>query len=528
MTILPEEDITGFVVRQSFERSQGRYLMRGDPEAVTTERPGWAFPSGLTSLVTELSTGLPDVDGVLKSHTRFRLYRPFLSPAEQGALHEHFTGRAMKGIAARVGMTNRGSRSRMAVCLDCLKIDSKENGYAIWRRLHLMPGILACPLHERPLFTFCESCESGHRRMRTNWRPSPLCVCGASLKPVERLETKELEAAIGIANMADQILRGATNMEVSATAISGALSHHLGGRSREARGRLTEALNHALGSRGLSLLGIGARTIKRLVGSSAECDSIRNPIQNLSAIYAVFGGFGNFAALPEVDKKPPVDAQVGMEVIDIRRLKRKNRRHLKGPKYRQWVVGLPSEERAALKIASRRWLLKLIQEHPSIGRSAVSRKPGNYSALRFLRHFDSAWFDDLLPVARSGQQRATKELTHLDEVERLKEYINRRYDLSLKVRPWQRITRTFLLTGAASESSPNLVMKSNEIKTILESYIETPAGRLKRLTEMICGEVGRRSPGHPFGNAMTYSSLNDRGCARRLHKAKKWLTQNGN
>lgn len=527
MNILPEEDITGFLVRQSFERSQGRVLMRGDSGAVNTERPGWAFPSGLISLVAELSAGLPDIDGVLNGHTRLPLHAPFLAPADQGALRDHYKGRAMKGIAARVGMINRGLRSRMAVCPDCLQIDSKLNGYAIWRRLHLMPGILACPLHERPLLTFCHSCESGHRCMRTNWRPGPRCVCGDSLKPVEHLETKELEVAIGIANMADQILRGPTNTEVSATAVTAALTHFFGGRGRDARVRLTEAINHSVGLRSVSLLGIGARTIERLLGCLVAYGPIRNPIQNLAAIYAVFGGLGGFAALSEVGKQPAMNAPVEMEVIDIKSLKRKNCRRLKGPKYLQWVAELPGEERATLKIASRRWLLNLIQEHPGIGRSALWRKPGNYSALRYLRHFDSEWFDDLLPVAQRWQQRVTNELTHLDEVERLKEYIKQRYELSLRVRPWQRITKTFLLTGAASESSSNLVMESNEIKSILDSYVETPARRLGRLTEMICGEVGRRFPGHQFGNKTTYSCLTDRGCARRINKAKKWLTQNG-
>jgi hypothetical protein len=502
--------------------------MRGDPEAVTTERPGWAFPSGLTSLVAELSAGLPDIDVVMNSHTRFPLHAAFLKPADQEALREHYRGCPRKGIAAHVGMINRGLRSRMAVCLDCVQIDSKENGYAIWRRLHLMPGILACPLHERPLLTFCDSCESGHRRARTNWRPGMRCVCGDSLKPVERLERKELEVAIGIAKMADQILRGAKNTEVSATAVTAALSHHFGGRGQDARVRLTEALDQSLGLRSVSLLGIGTRTIERLLGYSDACGAVRNPIQNLTAIYAVFGGLEGFAAMSELAKQPAKDVPVGVEGIDIRILKRKKCRRLKGQKYLEWVAALSEGERSSLKFSSRKWLLNRMQEHPGIGRSELWRQPGNYSALRYLRHFDSVWFDDLLPLAQRWQQRVTKELTHLGEVERLKEHIKQRYELSLSVRPWQRITKTFLLTGAASESSSNLAMESEEIMAILGSYVETPAMRLKRLTKMVCGDVRHRFPGHQFGEEMTYSGLTDRGCARRILQAKKWLLQNGN
>ena len=500
--------------------------MRGDSKAGTTTRPGWAFPSGLDSLVAELGAGVPDIDVVIDSHTRFPLHAPFLTPADQGALREHYKGRTKRGVAAHVGMISRGLRSRMAVCLDCVQLDSKENGYSIWRRLHLMPGIFACPLHERPLLTFCDSCESGHRRTRTNWRPSMRCICGGPLKPLERLEMKELDAAIRIANMADKILRTEVKIEVSATTITSALSHHFGGRGHEARARLADALEQSLGMRSLSLLGVSTRTIKRLLGTSNECSAVRNPVQNLAAIYAAFGNLGDFSARLALVKKPAKEPFA--EVVDIKTLARRRCRRLKGEKYLAWVDGLSESERSSLKFSSRRWLLNQIAEHPGIGRSGLWRQVGNYSALRYLLHVDRVWFDSLLPAARQRHKCVTKELMHLEVVERLKEHINRRYALSLSGRPWQRVTKTFLLTGAASESSGSLAIESEEIVALLATYIETPAMRLKRLTKMVCGEVTRRRPGHPFGDETTYSGLNHKGCTRRLQKTKKWLLQNAN
>jgi hypothetical protein len=531
MSILPEEDITGFVVRQSYERSQGRVLVKPNTLAESTKRPGWAFPSGLGRLMEEFRVALPNIEDVIDNHTRFPLYAPFLSPSDSKVLREHHEGRAMKGIAAHVGMVSGASRSRMAMCPECMDFDVKENGYAIWRRLSLMSGILACPVHKRPLLTFCGACEAGHRRMRTNWRPTVRCACGGSLAVVARLDEKAQEMAIGVAGMADQILRRTASVNVSSAAITKALAHHfgtcgaLGPRSHE---RLKEALHQSIGPNGVSLLGIGTSTLKRLVGSSNSSGAIRNPIQNLAAIHAVFGGFDAFSATLLACQEKARYTNVDVEVANSNFDKRRKSRRLKGDKYTAWVAGLQPAQRTNLKTESRKWLLERMQEHPAIQRSDLWRLPGSYSALRYLMNIDTTWYDNMLPPIDGGRNRVAKELLLIQGIARLSAHIQQRYELSIREKPIRRVTKTYLLTNAPCESGSNIVLKSEEIQMALDAYAETPGKRRKRITDMVCEEVRRIFPNHPFGAEKTYINLDERSFARRFYRAKKWLTQNGN
>ena len=131
------------------------------------------------------------------------------------------------GIAGFVGMTH-GARGRMAVCPECMAADTKENGYPFWRRLFLTPGIFACPTHERLLLTFCDTCQAGHRRNRSNWWPTERCYCGDSLQTVAELDTQGTECAIGIAKMANDILRVGGPVEMSSVLLCDAIINALG------------------------------------------------------------------------------------------------------------------------------------------------------------------------------------------------------------------------------------------------------------------------------------------------------------
>lgn len=531
MNILPEEDITGFVVRQSYERSQGRVLVKPNTLAESTKRPGWAFPSGLGLLIEEFRAALPNIEGVIDNHTRFPLYAPFLSPSDSKVLREHHEGRAMKGIAAHVGMVSGASRSRMAICPECVESDVKQNGYAIWRRLSLMSGILACPIHKRPLLTFCGACEAGHRRMRTNWRPTVRCACGGSLATVARLDEKAQEMAIGVASMADQILRKTASVNLSSAAITTALAHHFrtcGVPGRRPHEQLEEVLHQSIGPNGVSILGIGTSTMKRLIGSLSSDGPIRNPIQNLAAIYAVFGGFDAFSATLLACQEQARCTTADVEVENISFDKRRKSRRLKGDKYAAWVAGLQPAQKIDLKTEARKWLLERMHERPAVQRSDLWRLPGSHSALRYLMNIDTIWYDSMLPPKDRGLNRVAKELLLIQEIARLSAYIQQRYELSIRERPTHRVTKTYLLTNAPCESASNLVLQSEEIRMLLDAYVETSGKRRKRVTNMVCDEVRKIFPNHPFGAEKTYINLNNRGFARRFYRVREWLTQNGN
>lgn len=480
MHIVPEEDVTGFIVRQSFERSQGKVLIRPSTVADSTRRPGWVFPSGLGHLGEELQTKLPPVDELIDGHTRFPLYAKFLTEKDSKALREHHKGIAIKGVAARVGMTNGAFRGRMTMCPECMERDIHQNGYAIWHRLALMPGILACPVHKRPLLTFCEACEAGHRRVRTNWRPMRRCVCGGHLRVVARLDNKTQEMAISVASMADQILRGTGSSVVSSESVTQAL-HLYFGNCRRLHNRLNEALYQAIGPDYRSFLGIGLDTLKRLVGSLGHYGPIRNPIQNLAVIHAVFGGFDNFSDVlragqetvgirfsnPESDKKIPD--------------KRRKDRYRTKEQYIEWVGGLPWEQQANLRLTYRKWLLELLHENPAIYRAELKSQPGSKAALRYLLNVDKAWYDRTLPSRARKRCYVTQELINVRKIEQLTRHIQKRYELSLKERPMQRITKAYLLSNVSCETATNLVLTSEGIQMSLAACSETFAEWKKRV-----------------------------------------------
>ncbi|WP_426336777.1 TniQ family protein [Pseudoduganella sp. R-31] len=525
MNILPEEDITGFIVRQSFERNQVRALMKPENLAESTERPGWAFPSGLSSLTNEIQIALPDTDGVISKHTRFPLYSRFLSDEDAQALRKHYVGTAMKGVAAHVGMSSRAFRSRMAVCPECIQTDIRDNGYAFWRRLHLTPGITACATHKRPLLTFCDACEAAHRRNRTNWLPPNRCLCGGSLKVIAELKDKEHEAAVGVATLAEQVLQGTVSTKVSSATVS-ALLERLFAKPKAKNGRrpyalFEELLHETVGAKFATHVGIGTTTLKRMVGALKSGGLIRNPIQYLAAIYAVFGDFDGFeAALQTNQETAETDG-----VIDVG-LRPKKRRKREPAEYKAWVKKLTPTQNSSLRMESRTWLLERLHESPALQRSELYDLPGSDGPLRYLRLADKAWFDSILPPLDARRIRVARERQHVQEVVRLKNHIFERYELSIKTQPMERVTKTYLISHAGCESRGNRALESEEIQTMLEMYSETPAQRRRRVMAMVCQEVRTRAPDHPLGAESTYIDLNDNCFASRLSRAKKWLAQN--
>lgn len=489
MSILPEEDVTGFIVRQSFERSQGRTLIRPSTVAESTKRPGWVFPSGLGELGDELLSGLPSTEELIDNHTRFPIFEKFLSTADSKDLREHHKGYAIKGLAARVGMASGAYRGRMAMCPECVEFDIKQNGYAIWRRLSLMPGILACPEHSRLLLTFCDACEIGHRRVKTNWRPTLHCVCGGQLKVVAKLNKNEQEMAISVASMAGRILRGTVYFDVSSESVTKALRYHFGNCQRPYE-MLQEALHQAIGPDGCSHLGIGLTTLKRLVGTSNSCGPIRNPIQNLAAIHAVFGGLDRFSESILVSQHK-VDYRFDEFSRDKNNIdKRRNDRHREGDKYIEWFKNLPLGEQTTLKLKYRKWLLELMQAAPAILRSELRSRSGGAAAYRYLMNIDKDWFDRTLPSMDRRRSYVAQELLNMQKIELLAEHIQKRYELSLRERPTQRITKSYLISHSSCETSTNLVLESEEVMALLDACAETPAKWRKRLAGITHRKTG--------------------------------------
>lgn len=456
--------------------------MRPNTTSISTKRPGWVFPSGLRPLVETLQSDLPQLTAVIDRHTRFPLFSQFLSPAESDALLEHHAGQAMNGVAGLVGVNN-SSRGRMAMCPDCMTHDIKEHGYAFWRRLFLTPGVFACPVHERPLLTFCTSCEAGHRRNRSNWWPTGHCSCGDSLQVVAELDTKGLEGAIVIAKMAIEVLDGTAPAELSNATVCQAIRHSIGfaeGTYSQQRKQLAEALRQRIGDYLTHRLGIGVVTIDRLGGLANRFGNVRNPIQNLAAVYAVFGGFEGFVVnlqaseskLKSLALKKPTNAMVCTGSS-------REKSELSIENYIAQVDAFSPGEKWRLKIQCREWLLKLMIDNPGIKRSDLSRFPGNKTAIRYLKHIDSNWYDHQLPP-RPKKCRIEEELRLIQQIQRLLEHIQHRYDQSCNTNPMIRVTKTYLLSNARCESKGSRAIRSEEVQGLLAAYIQAADQRRDR------------------------------------------------
>ncbi len=461
--------------------------MRPDTIAISTKRPGWVFPSGLRPLVETLQDDLPQLPTVIDRHTRFPLFSRFLSPAESDVLREHHAGHAMNGIAGFVGVCH-SSRGRMAMCPDCMAIDIRENGYAFWRRLFLTPGVFACPAHERLLLTFCNTCEAGHRRNRSNWWPTERCSCGDSLQVVAELDAQGLESAIGIAKMAIEILNGTAPAELSNATVCQAIRHSFGSveGSYQQRELLAEALQQKIGESAIHRLGFGAVTIKRLGRFSNGLGYVRNPIQNLAAVHAVFGGFNGFLASLRASQSNAGCLALQRYTNVVARTgnpRKKSEQPIEH--YIARVDALSPGEKWKLKFRYREWLLKLMIDNPGIQRSDLWRFPGKKAALRHLMHIDSGWYDLQLP-SRSKMPRVEEELRLIQEIQRLTEHIHQQYEQSTTKNPMRRVTKTYLLSNVRCESRGSRAIRSEEVQELLAAYVQAGDEHRERSRKSCC------------------------------------------
>ncbi|HWT02905.1 MAG TPA: TnsD family transposase [Pyrinomonadaceae bacterium] len=99
-------------------------------------------------------------DRMIRSHTLYPLFRPFLPPARADALRDDMKGAGGLVIHRRSGVM--ASRiplpERLRFCPVCRGEDQERFGETYWHRIHQIPGVLVCPAHEvflqtSPVFT---------------------------------------------------------------------------------------------------------------------------------------------------------------------------------------------------------------------------------------------------------------------------------------------------------------------------------------------------------------------------------------
>jgi hypothetical protein len=92
--------------------------------------------------------GLSEADQLIDEHTSLPYLTRFLRSGEQeriraAMLHADRTARMPKAF----GADSKGARS-LAFCPECVASDLERAEMAGWRRVHQMPGVFVCPVHD--------------------------------------------------------------------------------------------------------------------------------------------------------------------------------------------------------------------------------------------------------------------------------------------------------------------------------------------------------------------------------------------
>lgn len=528
MEMLPEEDVTGYMVRLSLGIGQSKEVIRPPAVAAGSTKPGWILPTGLDTVFPQLGLNIT-AEEIYRKNTRGPLFERFVDIETVTAIrHNHFV-EAVGGLAGRLGINSHATRGRMAVCTECVKTNLKEDGYAIWHRLWLMPGSRYCHVHQRPLFTYCQSCEDGHRRIRSNWAPGIRCVCGKSLKPISKHKGKTEELLIGTATIASLAIQENFHMDLSGPTVVSALRQRYGDSRIEHTHPhllLAEAFNDIAGSGAMELLGIKSKTLKRLVGASTFNGPVTHPLQVIAAIHVTYGGLPEFGIATS-----PNDVAETVALPEVPRQEQPKRRPsgatraLKGDAYVAKFYSYPVGEQERITRESREWLLALIAVNPHVTRSQATKSKGDNRRGFHLRHLhliDSKWFDETLPAIPPG---TSMKKVDAKAVSLAIAHIKARYKEAVATRPLERITKTALICHLPCESSPNLVLETEEVRAALEMYADDIPKRRLRVTQWLCAEVQQRHPGHTYAIFDRYASRTHLQFRKRFAKAKKWLNK---
>ncbi|WP_322046650.1 hypothetical protein [Paraburkholderia sp. J67] len=120
-------------------------------------------------------------------NTFLPLQSRFLTPDDVGVVRTHGAKKPVHGIMAILGMNgpNGGwAKTIPSFCPECIKEDIALCGAPFWNRTNLVPGLLFCSRHGRPLSSaICDKCITRSLHPDHNSRPGLHCGCGIAPLP---------------------------------------------------------------------------------------------------------------------------------------------------------------------------------------------------------------------------------------------------------------------------------------------------------------------------------------------------------
>jgi hypothetical protein len=520
--ILSGELISGYIARISPFAAQGGIDMTLRYQNKPRHHLSWLFPSGLQQVAQLYGSSVPSAEALLEEHTVFPLLRPFLPEDVVGSLRSHFLANPVPGIAAACGFASMGLSSRwaLAVCAQCVA-DDGGHGFGHWRTAHFVPGLALCAFHFEPLLTYCNQCKSGFRHSREAWLPHSKCLCGQELQQVRPLATKmEYRVEAAIAKMARQILTGEVLSTVRNAELLLAISRRAKRLGHGGPGgviRIINLIEQKVGRRTLDTyqLSTGAKTVFRQ--SLAGAFLLRNPIQNLLLIHALFDGMEDLADSLSSNAETLPDLHFHKNVAQV------IRRRQRPDRYRHWYLKT-EEELQELRCKFRSLLLSMKSETPNLKRYQL-RRLGAREAYAFFCRFDKEWLDETLPCSPSfPTSSASRRSLQARRDHLLATHIRIRHELLMRSSSPFRITHRRLLEGHSLqtvakkhfEQLPRTKLALAECTESLEEW------RLRQVRALL-NQAFDTSAKAPFQRNLDLSHLSFNQIKQLKEKIQKWL-----
>ncbi|RKE25182.1 TniQ protein [Paraburkholderia sp. BL23I1N1] len=524
-----EEDFTGFVVRQAELSDVNNH--RGVMAVMDKvhHRPAFVHPSNIEGIASLFPGSLPGWESLVMNHTRYRLNSAFLPESKSQALLEQYRLGTLPGSISHVPKHKAVLRGRLQICRSCMESDFATHGHAIWHRLHLMPSIRYCPKHKEALMTFAPGRDVSHRRSPPTWHPRHQCPRGDELRALGRMTNHDsVEAAVAIAQMAQEVLEG--HIDTSALAentgpILRRKIRHIAHTSdrRDYHQVAQENLEWRLGAELTPLLGFAGHTFVRVTGHEASDGPLINPVQNIAAIWSLFGGWHDF--LNEVNAREvspkEYDAQARIPPKYVRRTPDK-----KIERWRRNFEQLDAVEMEHYREQCRSAILAGKTLTPTFTRNSIIDLPDGQKLAFFAFHYDRNWFDENLP-SQSRKSALPKVVARKQTLEAKKmELVRQRYEDTIRHDPRRRISRAFLLSETGSESAYKRGTGTPELESLLDQCAdkyETWRDRQIELHTSLAKKVDKDSK---WATRKTYEGRSKNAFSKRICRAREWIEKN--
>ncbi|WP_423382580.1 hypothetical protein [Burkholderia sp. LMG 32019] len=334
-----------------------------------------------------------------------------------------------------------------------------------------------------------------------------------------------MAAAIAISRMADDVLQGRIDTSIfaenTAPVVRAHLQRDLDARLSDYSRRANEYLEFRLGPELCSVLGFSAYTFKRAIGMKTCDGPLTNPIQNIATIWSAFDGWPTF--LREVQSRQENNAEYDASARPVPVRIRTNARRGRRAKSLIQISNLSAVELESYRKRNREEILAVISAQPGLSRTGLWKYPKGEKLHFFATNFDVQWLDKVLPSRLRGFQ-SPMDRQRMQTVSReAAALVQCRYEQSIRRNPERFITRSFLLSGTANESTYRSCRKQPELESMLVQCVDTFETWSLRQISNVSSLARKIAPESKWAARETFEGLNRKRLSQRLYRARTWL-----